>query len=178
MVPDDIDGVMASPYLQQHLPSNPGPILYEAELDQGRAWRCLRPSIFVIVIYPLLVPFAAVAYLAKNLFFANGFSADEICCWVRKEFATRDFYRVYSNRIEFNAAVTRIPFGYFGCGSWNADAVLTHPFDRGAFGYRRVSSGVFSYLCCLWPLYGSTVARQRCPCNGPLWDGGWWCDEW
>lgn len=22
------------------------------------------------------------------------------------------------------------------------------------------------------------MARQRCQCNGPLWHGGWWCDEW
>jgi hypothetical protein len=34
-----------------------------------------------------------------------------------------------------------------------------------------------------WPLYGGVVARQRCQCNGPLWQGrgcdrGWWCDEW
>lgn len=27
---------------------------------------------------------------------------DEICCWVRKEYSTRTFLRVYSNRIETN----------------------------------------------------------------------------
>lgn len=40
---------------------------------------------------------------------------------------------------------------------------------------------MFSLINAYFPLasqYGGTVARQRCPCNGPLWDGGWWCDEW
>jgi len=52
-----------------------------------------------------------------------------------------------------------------------------------AFGFRRVKAGVFSYLCGIWPVYGETLARQRCQCNGSLWPrlgdcGGWWCDEW
>lgn len=40
---------------------------------------------------------------------------------------------------------------------------------------------MFRLINAYFPLasqYGGTVARQRCPCNGPLWDGGWWCDEW
>lgn len=71
-----------------------------------------------------------------------------------------------------------------GCGSWNADDILSHPFDRGAFGFSRVNCGVLESLCCLWPVYGGTVARHRCQCNGPLWNrmftdcGGWWCEEW
>eukprot|EP00574_Skeletonema_japonicum_P009692 CAMPEP_0201730842 /NCGR_PEP_ID=MMETSP0593-20130828/23754_1 /ASSEMBLY_ACC=CAM_ASM_000672 /TAXON_ID=267983 /ORGANISM="Skeletonema japonicum, Strain CCMP2506" /LENGTH=327 /DNA_ID=CAMNT_0048223489 /DNA_START=414 /DNA_END=1397 /DNA_ORIENTATION=+ len=75
----------------------------------------------------------------------------------------------------------RIPFGFLGCGSWNADHIITNPFDRGAFGFRRVNSGVCSYLLCVYPVYGETLARQRCQCNGSLWSGGccsWWCDEW
>ena len=68
----------------------------------------------------------------------------------------------------------------FGCGSWNADVIASHPFDRGAFGFRRIQAGVINKVCGIWPLYGDIVARQRCPCNGPLWAGGrgWWCDEW
>lgn len=27
-----------------------------------------------------------------------------------------------------------------------------------------------NYLCCIWPVYGETLARQRCQCNGPLWN--------
>jgi hypothetical protein len=26
------------------------------------------------------------------------------------------------------------------------------------------------------PLYSQ--CQKRCPCNGPLYYGGWWCDEW
>ena len=100
------------------------------------------------------------------------------CCWTRKEYSTRTFYRVYPNRIELNNPYVRFPWGFCGCGSWNADAVLAHPFDRGAFGFRKVKYGVINYLCLIWPVYGDAVARQRCPCNGPLWRGGWWCEEW
>jgi len=71
-----------------------------------------------------------------------------------------------------------------GCGSWNADNILSHPFDRGAFGFQRKKCGAFEYLCCTWPVYGGAVNRHRCQCNGPLWNraftdcGGWWCEEW
>jgi len=50
-----------------------------------------------------------------------------------------------------------------------------------AFGFRRVKSGVCSLLLCIYPVFGETLARQRCQCNGSLWSGGcssWWCDEW
>jgi len=90
---------------------------------------------------------------------------------------------VFPNRIEVNNPSLRIPFGLMGCGSWNADDILTHPFDRGAFGFRPVKCGVKALLCCTWSVYGGSVARQRCQCNGSLWPrmkdcGGWWCDEW
>lgn len=108
----------------------------------------------------------------------------QVCCYVRKEYNTRSFYRVYANRIEYNRPSLRFPFGLLGCGSWNADQVLTHPFDRGAFGFQQVRAGVTQYLCCLFPSYGGVVARHRCQCYGPVWNrmctdcGGWWCDEW
>ena len=76
-----------------------------------------------------------------------------------------------------------MPWGLCGCGSWNADKVVAHPFDRGAFGFRSVRCCVPELLCFIWPVYGGVVARQRCPCNGSLWPrlldcNGWWCDEW
>ena len=110
-------------------------------------------------------------------------NCDQACLWVRKEYSTRSWYRVYTNRIEVNQPKVRIPWGCLGCGSWNADDILTHPFDRGAFGFRPIRAGELAHLCCIWPVYGGTVARQRCQCYGPLWSrmedcGGWWCDEW
>jgi hypothetical protein len=47
---------------------------------------------------------------------------------------------------------------------------MTHVFDRGAFGFQKVRCLTIDYLCCIWPVYGETVARQRCECNGPLWN--------
>ena len=61
-------------------------------------------------------------------------------------------------------------FAIVGCGSWNADKIVTHPFDRGAFGFQRVHCGTCHYLLCLWPIYGGVVGRHRCQCNGPLWN--------
>jgi hypothetical protein len=45
-------------------------------------------------------------------------SCDEIVCWLRKEYSTRTFFRVYPNRIEFNVPRMRIPFGLLGCGEY------------------------------------------------------------
>lgn len=127
-----------------------------------------------------------------------------MCCWVRKEYSSRSFFRIYSNRIEVNEPQVRFPFGYLGCGSWNSDKIVVNVFDRGAFGFQHVRAGVSEYLFCCWPVYGGVVARHRCQCNGPLWNrmftdcgrfyfflvcstwillthqflGGWWCDEW
>ena len=89
---------------------------------------------------------------------------------------------MYPNRIEVNYPNLRF-FGLCGCGSWASDAIVSHPFDRGAFGFRPVRWGIRSLLCATWPVYGGVVARQRCQCNGSLWPrlldcGGWWCDEW
>jgi hypothetical protein len=56
----------------------------------------------------------------------KGCSCDEVVCWVRKEYSTRNFFRVYPNRIEFNEAKLRIPFGFLGCGSWNSDNITTN----------------------------------------------------
>ena len=174
LVPDDIVG-LPSTHILSGLVSDTNVILYEAEMDQGQGYRGLRPLLCIITIISL--PFAAIYVLVKSLISNYGINCDESCQWVRKEYSTRTWYRVYSNRIETNKPVCRL-FGMCGCGSWNGDAILTHPFDRGAFGFRRVPAGVVAYLCCVWPLYGWTVARQRCQCNGPLWHGGWWCDEW
>ena len=87
-------------------------------------------------------------------------------------------YQVFPNRVETNMPRLRIPFGLFGCGSWNGDSVVVNPFDRGAFGFHRVRCGALGYLCFMWPCFGEVIARQRCQWNGPLWHGGLWCDEW
>jgi len=42
IVPDDIDG-LPSTHLYAHLATDPDTLLYEAEIDQGRAFRCIRP---------------------------------------------------------------------------------------------------------------------------------------
>ena len=95
-------------------------------------------------------------------------SCDESICWLRKEYSTRTWFRVYPNRIEVNYPKVRF-FGCLGCGSWNGDQITSHQFDRGAFGFRNVRCGVRDYLCCIWNVYGGVVARQRCQCNGSLW---------
>lgn len=174
LVPDDIDG-LPSIAIPEGLASDTSDILYQAEIDQGRACRGMR--LFLCVLTVISLPFAFLYACVKSVISGYGVNCDESCQWVRKEYSSRIWYRVYSNRIETNAPQCRL-FGMFGCGSWNSDVILTHLFDRGAFGFRRVPAGLFSYLCCLWPVYGWSIARQRCPCNGPLWHGGWWCDEW
>jgi hypothetical protein len=83
-VPDDIDG-LPSTRQHNHLASDPDLLLYEAELDNGRAWRCIRPFWGTVVCFPVMI---AQAYSL------GGFSCDEVCCWVRKEYSTRSYYRV------------------------------------------------------------------------------------
>uniref|UniRef100_A0A7S1VK42 Uncharacterized protein n=1 Tax=Grammatophora oceanica TaxID=210454 RepID=A0A7S1VK42_9STRA len=177
-VPDDIVG-LSSTWMQQHLATDQSLPLYQAEIDQGTAFRGLRPFSACI-----LSPWG-LAFCLTQLGNACRFCpCDLTVCWLRKEYSTRTWLHIYSNRIEVNEPQVRIPFGICGCGSWNSDNVVTHPFDRGAFGFRYVPSGIFNYLLCLWPLYGGVMARQRCQCNGPVWNrmftdcGGWWCDEW
>lgn len=168
IVPDDIDGLPSTRDLPT-LATDPDTLLYDAEIDNGRAWRCLRPCWAAVPFWPM----AAVQCLA-----CGGCSCDEMLCWVRKEYSTRNYFRVYANRIEVNNPRARIPWGLLGCGSWSADDVVAHPFDRGAFGFHRVKSGICALWCCFSPMYGESVGRQRCQCNGPVWHGGWWCDEW
>ncbi|CAB9527964.1 expressed unknown protein [Seminavis robusta] len=171
-VPDDIDGLPSSK-LNHKLATSPNTVLYTAEIDNGKSWDFLRPCLLIIPLWP---------WVALQWWLANGceIHCDLICCWVRKEYSTRTYYRVYANRIEVNDPRVRFPFGVLGCGSWTADHVLSHPFDRGAFGFHRVRFGVPSLLCCVYPTSGDVVARQRCQCNGPFWYScdGWWCDEW
>ena len=198
MIPDDIDGLPSAEDTEASslFFTDPTICLYEAEYDQGMGWRCFRPTWFIFYQYVLvwIVAVGLVNFLKKA-------TCDEVCCWVRKEYSSRVFFRVYSNRIETNVPFKRWPWGLWGCGSWNTDNIkgelityiicyfLTHnikvhPFDRGAFGFRSSNGKTFASMCCLCPVYGGVVLRQRCPCNGSLWPrmfsdcGGWWCDEW
>mmetsp|Transcript_33374 Transcript_33374/g.73199 ORF Transcript_33374/g.73199 Transcript_33374/m.73199 type:complete len:491 (+) Transcript_33374:59-1531(+) len=179
-VPDDIDG-LPSTHMDDgvHLASAPDTLLYSAEIDNGRACRCIRP-LHLMWCFPPAWPFLAGYLCSQGIgFLTTSCACEEACCWVRKSYMTRNFFRVYPNRIEVNNVTGRF-FGLCGCGSWNADDIIAHPFDRGAFGFRPVRCGAIAKMCCLFPVYGGVVARQRCQCNGPLWYGcdGWWCDEW
>ena len=181
LIPDDIDGLPSAQDIESSLLffTDPTICLYEAEYDQGMGWRCLRPTWFIF--YPYVLVWIITVGIAN---FMRKATCDESCCWVRKEYSSRIFFRVYSNRIETNVPFKRWPWGLCGCGSWNTDNIKVHPFDRGAFGFRSSNGKTFASMCCLCPLYGGVVLRQRCPCNGSLWPrmfsdcGGWWCDEW
>lgn len=111
-------------------------------------------------------------------------SADEACCWFRKEYSTRNFYYVYSNRIVSNRPQFAFPWALCTIERWNRDHIVTHSFDRGSYGFSRVNAGTLSYCCCCWPLFGGVVARHTAACNGPIWNRmfvdctGCWCDEW
>jgi len=183
-IPDDIPG-LPSTHQHSHLATDPAVLLYEGEIDQGYAFRFLR-YLAVVPLFPcyFVVLLPVLIRLSYKAAFGGGLSCDQSCCWARKEYSKRIFFRVYSNRVEINDPAMRFPWGCLGCGSWNADNVLTHPFDRGAFGFRKVHCCLEGYCFCTWPCFGGSVARQRCPCNGPLWNrmftdcNGWWCDEW
>lgn len=165
LVPDDIEG-LPSTHLKEHLASNKDVILYNAEIDHGKAFRCLRFEIL------LLITPCGIAWLLANsaVHLCSSCSCDEACCWLRKEYSTRTYLRIYSNRIEVNNPAVRFPYGYLGCGSWNGDKIIAHPFDRGAFGFQQVRIGSVDYICCCCPVYGGVMARHRCQCNGPLWN--------
>lgn len=165
LVPDDVGG-LPSTHMQEYLATNSDLLLYEAEIDHGYGFRCFRLAYLC-----LLTPWGWAYILSQGINkVCQHCTCDEAFCWVRKEYSKRTFFRVYPNRIAFNHPKVRWPFGYLGCGSWNADDILNHPFDRGAFGFQRVNCGRIGLLCCTWPNYGQVLARHRCQCNGPLWN--------
>lgn len=143
-------------------------LLYEAEIDQAKSWKGIRLLMPIIGFFSIVC--VTLAALFQSVIRDYGTNVDQACCWLRKEYSTRTFLRVYPNRIEENSPSCRL-FGMCGCGSWDSDNVRTYQFDRGAFGFHRVNVGLISYLCCIWPVYGWSMARQRCQCNGPLWHG-------
>ena len=156
LVPDDING-LPSTHMAEHLGSHKDNLLYEAEMDHGRGFRCLRCEYCLI-----LTPCGLVWLFSRSLFsLCKMFSCDEACLWVRKEYSTRTYFRIYPNRIETNYPKVRFPFGYLGCGSWNADNIVAYPFDRGAFGFSHVKSLTCDHLCFTWPVYGGSVARRK-----------------
>lgn len=147
VIPDDIEG-LPNTHLHRHLAEVPSEVLYDAEIDQGYAFRCLRP-IWAIYVCPFMWIHVAASGISSEL---KDCTCDEVCCWVRKEYSSRNYIRVYSNRIEVNTAKVRW-FGMMGCGSWNTDSVTVHLFDRGAFGFRRVPIS-YKHMCCFFPVYG------------------------
>ena len=153
-VPDDIGG-LPSTHLQEYLASSKDVMLYQAELDHGKAFRFFSFQWLLFIKPPGLI---------------EKMSCDEMCCWVRKEYSTRTYFRIYPNRIDVNEPTCRCPFGCLGCGSWNGDKIVSHPFDRGAFGFQQVRCGAPASCFCCQPVFGGVVARHRCQCNGPLWN--------
>lgn len=134
-------------------------LLYEAEIDHGRSYRSVR-----LAYCCFFTPWGVAWMLAKGYTcwqLCGRCFCDEVCCWVRKEYSTRMYFRIYPNRIEVNKPKVRFPFGYCGCGSWSSDNIVAHPFDRGAFGFSHVKSSTGFFLCCLWPMYGGVVARRE-----------------
>lgn len=149
--PDDRQGI-PSPFVIQHLASDPGPILYQAEMDHGLAYRALRPLGCWSVLLTILNPYRLCSGLLC--------SVDETCCWLRKEYSTRNFYYVYSNRIVTNRPQFAFPWAFCTIERWSRDHIITHGFDRGSYGFSRVNSGTIHYCCCCWPLFGGVVARH------------------
>ncbi|GAX15728.1 hypothetical protein FisN_3Hh203 [Fistulifera solaris] len=179
LVPDDCSAFYSA-YLDDFLPVNAEVVLYEAEIDHGQAFRCCS-ALTLPLQFLFKVPSAVFSGLVSTLLHC---SFDQPWCWVRKEYSSRTFFRVYGNRIEINQPQLRIPFGFLGCGSWNSDQSVNHAFDRGAFGFSVVRGYSSEHACLVFPVFGGVVARHRCQCNGPVWNrmftdcGGWWCDEW
>eukprot|EP00986_Skeletonema_menzelii_P018973 scaffold27039_cov150-Skeletonema_menzelii.AAC.6 len=139
LVPDDIEG-LPSTHIYKHLATDPDTLLYEAEFDQGHAYRCCQPWLAVFFLPAVWVYGAAKGF--DYILTGAGCSCDEVVCWLRKEYSTRIFFRVYPNRIEFNSPGIRIPFGILGCGSWNADHITTNPFDRGDADETAFAAGI------------------------------------
>jgi hypothetical protein len=177
LIPDDIDGI-SSCHIWEQLINDPNILLYESEIDHGRAYRKCRPMLLCLL-NPLVLLHTIVTGSIVQFCLC-----DELYCWIQKEYTTRTYIRIYSNRIEYNTPHVRFPFGCCGCGSWTSDNIIVHPFDRGTFGFSIVKFGTLSSLCCYWPTYGTVVGRHRCQCNGSLWNrfctncSTWWCDEW
>lgn len=166
LVPDDC-GALSSAHFHDFLPSDAELVLYEAEIDHGQAFRCFST---VALPFDLLVALPSAIYSGLSSIFSQKCYFDHPCCWVRKEYSTRSFFRVYGNRVEINEPQIRIPFGFLGCGSWNSDQIVNHPFDRGAFGFSVVRGCSKQHACLVFPICGGNVARHRCQCNGPLWN--------
>ncbi len=154
VIPDDVEGLPVT-HIYRHLAAVPSELLYDAKVDPGTAFRCLRPIYLIYLCPPMWVYMAAtgVQDVLKN------FTCDQTCCWVRKEYSSRSYVRIYSNRIELNQPKLRW-FGAMGCGSWNTDGITIHLFDRGAFGFRRIPI-TYHHMCCFYPVYGKCCSYIR-----------------
>lgn len=83
LVPDDING-LRSTHMHHHLASDTDTILYEGEIDHGRAFECWRPYLLCT---PLFLPWILAYFVATGIqnIMASGCRFWESCCWVRKE---------------------------------------------------------------------------------------------
>ena len=110
--PDDLAG-LPSTHIHHRLASDPEKLLYEAEIDQGRGCRSFRPIYGCYCFPPFWLYVAAMQGVGKVF---QKCVCDQAVCWLRKEYSTRTFFRVYSNRIEVNYPHLRF-FGLCGWGS-------------------------------------------------------------
>ena len=83
-MPDDIGG-LPSTHLDdgRYLPTDPDQLLYSAEIDNGRAFRCVRPE-HVLWLCPPLWPVILAG--GMNAMCKSCSTCDEVCCYVRKEY--------------------------------------------------------------------------------------------
>lgn len=88
LVPDDIAG-LPSTQIRRSLATDPDPILYEAEIDQGRGMRGIRA--FLCTVNMILLPLTIIASMFRVLRSNYGVTCDEACCWLRKEYSTRNW---------------------------------------------------------------------------------------
>jgi len=95
LVPDHVNG-LSSCHLDEHLASDKDELLYEAEIDHGKGFRCIRFE-FCCIFTPCGLAWLLSSSLSQLCAIC---SCDEAFLWVRKEYSTRTHFRIYPNRIE------------------------------------------------------------------------------
>lgn len=76
LVPDDIAG-LPSTQMRHTLASNPDPVLYEAEIDQGRGMRGIRAFVAVLTVF--FLPLTIVGTLFKAIRGHYGYVRGFLC---------------------------------------------------------------------------------------------------
>lgn len=130
---------------------------------------CNFPLVFVPCLWPIICVTPRLPGTAGNcgsFIYTCPCKVDQTCCWKYKNYNQRTYVIIRENAVESNYPSLRIPWGIFGCGSWQSDKVNVHYFDRGAFGFHPVRCGSSFHCCLFWDWYGEVMGRQRCPWAG------------